>query len=636
MASESPQIKRVAKETPNVLQENIGLISKLFPYLSSEGKLDIQKIQEIVGDLADNRPDKYSFSWAGKRNAIQILQMPTRATLVPEKNQSIDFGNTRTIFIEGENLEVLKLLYKSYFHTVKMIYIDPPYNIGTDQIYVDNYTDPLAAYLKMTAQSDENGNLLTTNPETSGRYHSTWLSMMYPRLFVARQLLRDDGVIFISIDDHEVHNLSLVMNEIFGEENFVALLIWNSKRGGGGGVKTIVSEHEYVMVYANQNSPNGLDTTGKQRVEAVPLDKTDEKGPYRRGRELNKWGAGSARADRPTMWFPITGPNGEEVYPIRNDGTEGRWRKGKKGMLEIVARGDADFERRPDGTFIVYEKIRTSEPRFKPYRTILPPEAGTSADGTSSLKELFDGKIPFDFSKPPALIKYLFKIAGIEDGDVVLDFFSGSCPVVQAALEYCRSEEIALDTVVVQLPEQIKRKNGEDPVAVKIGCNTISEVGKERIRRVIAAMKQKQLTLDQQNVVEDLGVKVFRLTESNYKQWKGVEEKNPESYAAEMLSHIDSLVEGWDKENVIYEVALKEGFDLNIKIERFPFQENEAWLVKDLDKNQHFLICLDEIIKSSTIKSLKLAKDDLFICRDIALDDTSAANLALQCNLKTI
>ena len=564
--------------------------------------------------------------------------MPTRATLLPAKEESVDFEKTRNLFIEGDNLEVLKLLYKPYFGKVKMIYIDPPYNTGSDLVYVDNYADPLDAYLKMTDQVDDSGNLMTTNPETSGRYHSTWLSMMYPRFYLARQLLRDDGVIFVSIDDHEVHSLRLMMNELFGEENFVAQLIWNSKRGGGGGVKTVVSEHEYVMVYAKQNQPEAL---GKQLVEAEPLDMHDEKGPFRKGRELNKWGAGSARADRPTMFFPIPGPNGEDVFPIRNDGTEGRWRLGKKAMLRIVEAGDALFEKRSDGTYIVYQKIRTTEPRYKPYRTILPLEVGTSADGTASLKELFDGKCPFDFTKPPSLLKHLLSVAGVEDEDLVVDFFAGSCPLAQAVFEYCRDEGISLRTILVQLPEPTQRKtmNGkiEESIAFTMGFRNIAEVGKERIRRVIAKMKKEQASrLDQDKLVEDLSFRVFKLARSNYKLWKGVKDKTPEAYATEMETHIDSLVDGWKRENVIYEVMLKEGFGLTSKIEPEKYRDNEIWRVTDLDKGQSFLICLDDEISTSTIRHLELAKNDLFVCRDIALDDTGAANLALQCNLKTI
>src|SRR3990170_4105273 len=220
----------VNKETPAIVPEQMEQLKELFPQIVTEGKIDFDKLREALGDEVDSRPERYSFSWAGKRDAIRLLQTQSRATLVPAKKESINFDETNNIFIEGDNLEVLKLLYKSYFGRVKMIYIDPPYNTGNDFIYPDDYADPLGRYLELTGQQDAAGNLLTSNQETSGRYHSAWLSMMYPRLFLARQLLREDGVIFVSIDDHEAYNLRFLMNELYGEENFIAQLVWEKGR----------------------------------------------------------------------------------------------------------------------------------------------------------------------------------------------------------------------------------------------------------------------------------------------------------------------------------------------------------------------------------------------------------------------
>lgn len=221
MAKKSP----VNKRTPSITDEQLAELRGLLPHVFSEGKIDFEKLHAALGDFGDERPERYSFSWAGKRDALKILQTPSRATLVPARKESVDFDKTQNLFIEGDNLEALKLLYKPYFGQVKMIYIDPPYNTGNDFVYPDNFADPLDTYLKLTGQKDSDGNLLTSNAETSGRYHSAWLSMMYPRLFLARQLLQDDGVIFVSIDDNEVHDLRLLMNEIFGEENFIDNII---------------------------------------------------------------------------------------------------------------------------------------------------------------------------------------------------------------------------------------------------------------------------------------------------------------------------------------------------------------------------------------------------------------------------
>ena len=218
---------------PNLNADRLQALQGLVPEAFSEGKIDFEKLRAALGELVDDAPERYAFSWAGKRDAMRLLQTPTRATLVPAPEESLDFDATHNLFIEGDNLEVLKLLYKPYFGRVKMIYIDPPYNTGNDFIYPDDYRDPLGQYLELTGQQDAEGNLLTSNPETSGRYHSAWLSMMYPRLFMARQLLREDGVIFVSIDDHEAYNLRMLMNEIFGEENFVESFVWKKSYGGG-------------------------------------------------------------------------------------------------------------------------------------------------------------------------------------------------------------------------------------------------------------------------------------------------------------------------------------------------------------------------------------------------------------------
>lgn len=234
------EIESVETASPNILVEQTEQLKLVFPQVFSEGKIDFKKLRAALGDLVDTQPERYSFTWAGKRNATLLLQTPSYATLTPSEDESVNFEDTQNLFIEGDNLEVLKLLYKSYSGRVKMIYIDPPYNTGGDFVYPDNYADPLETYLEVTGQKDAAGNLLTSNPETSGRYHSAWLSMMYPRLYIARQLLRDDGVIFVSIDDHEIHNLRLLMNEIFGEENFIGMFVWQSKKGGGSDTATIV------------------------------------------------------------------------------------------------------------------------------------------------------------------------------------------------------------------------------------------------------------------------------------------------------------------------------------------------------------------------------------------------------------
>jgi adenine-specific DNA-methyltransferase len=258
-----PKKQPITKQTQSITEEQIKELRGLMPHVFAEGKIDIDKLRASLGDFGDESPERYSFSWSGKRDAIKILQTPSRATLVPTRKESVDFDKTQNIFIEGDNLEVLKLLYKPYFGQVKMIYIDPPYNTGNDFVYSDNFADPLDTYLKLTGQKDSDGNLLTSNAETSGRYHSAWLSMMYPRLFLARQLLSEDGVIFVSIDDHEFSSLQLLLNEIFGEEGFFSTFVWRRRISSSLASSWVSADHEYVIGYSK--NPESVYVRGDAR-----------------------------------------------------------------------------------------------------------------------------------------------------------------------------------------------------------------------------------------------------------------------------------------------------------------------------------------------------------------------------------
>ncbi len=626
-------VEKVEITSGDIKAEQIEQLKAIFPEVFTEDNIDFAKLKATLGKNTDDRPERYSFTWAGKREAIQMLQTSSKATLKPERSESVDFDNTQNLFIEGDNLEVLKLLRKSYSGQVKMIYIDPPYNTGNDFIYPDNYTDPLDNYLELTGQKDSDGNLQTSNPETSGRYHSAWLSMMYPRLFLARQLLREDGVIFVSIDDHEVHNLRLLMNEVFGEENFVGMFVWQSKKGGGNDNEGVVQDQEYVICFKKSNHSYFISRT---IIQGEELNKEDEQGFYRRGRELNKWGSNSRREDRPTMYFSISGPNGEDVYPIRNDGVEGCWRLGKKKMLEIIERGNAEFVKKINGTYTVYEKIRSTDPRFKPFRTWLK-DIGTTADGSKELKSLFSDKKVFDFPKPLALIKYLISIGTTNGEDIVLDFFGGSCSTAQALMELNHSDENNRKFICIQLPELTSSLSE----AKKAGYKSIAEIAKERIRRSIQKIKNSdngKLPLQNRETPEDLGFKVLKLSKSNYRQAEELpSETEPEAYIEQLELFNDSLVDGWEPENVRYEVMLKQGYSLTSRIEEVTEIESATiYKVTDEDKRQHFYISLDNQFHFETARTLKLTKNDLLICRDMAIDDTTAANLVLQCRLKTI
>jgi len=626
----------VQTETPDITAEQRARLKELFPEAFTEGKVDFEKLRATLGDFVDDGPERYRFTWAGKRDAIRMLQMPTRATLVPCREESLNFDETQHIFIEGDNLEVLKLLYKPYFGRVKMIYIDPPYNTGHDFIYPDNYADPLGVYLQLTGQQDAEGNLLTSNPETSGRYHSAWLSMMYPRLFLARQLLREDGAVWISIDDVEAANLRVICNEIFGEENFVATFIWE-KRTTRENRRVFSFNHDFILCYARNKDffqvSRNLLPLSEEVLKRYSNPDNDPRGDWQ-SISLNAQ-AGHAT---PAQFYTIVTPGGRELAP-----PPGRcWSVTKERLQELIADNRVWFGL--DGNNVPRLKVFLSETRggLTPHTLWKADEVGTNDSAKKALIELFAGEAVYDTPKPVGLIKRIVQISTMpSEQDIILDFFAGSCTASQAVLELNREDGGNRRFIMVQLPEPTD--NPEFP--------TIADIGKERIRRVIAQMQQEregQLPLDTRETPEDLGFKVFKLAPSNYRPWRGVDEHTPEAYEQQMALFLDPLVDGWTVEDVIYEVALKDrGYGLNCRIEslgtvRDPAQpgqpppRNVVYRITDPDKEQSCILCLADKIPPPLVRLLELDTTDAFICRDVALDDETAANLALQCRLKTI
>lgn len=627
--------EEVARTSTDLIAEQVERLREIFPEAFAEGKLDWDLLRDTLGEIIDGRSERYSFTWAGKHDSLRLLQTPSRATLVPCSEESMNWENTRNAFIEGENLEVLKLLYKAYFGRVKMIYIDPPYNTGNDFVYPDNYADPLDAYLQLTGQRDTEGNLLTSNPQTSGRYHSAWLSMMYPRLFLARQLLHEDGVIFVSIDDNEVHNLRMLMNEVFGEENFIECFVWKKTYGGGAKEKYAVTQHEYVLLYARAGDlledlwlPPDPET--ERRYYKYRDDKFETRGPYR----LKPLEATKSMDRRDNLVFPIPLPQGGELRPRR------QWWWSRDRVMRAIANDEIVFTGDGDSVSVSYKQYlrdESGEKRgMKPFSII---DGIYTQHGTDDLTSLFDGQVVMQFPKPVALMRRLLNI-GMDAGrgDVVLDFFAGSCTTAQAVLELNREDGGDRRFVMVQLPEPLDApRTLNDGVELR----TIADIGRQRIRRVIQKLESaggRQQSFEQRRSPEDLGFRAFRLAESNFRQWTPPERGEPEGYAEQMGMFEDPLLDNWTPERVIYEVALKEaGFGLNCRIERLPsVVGNTVWLVTDTDMEQAFRICLDDKLDPEAIRTLDLGKDDLFICRDVALNDELAANLALQCRLKTI
>lgn len=635
MTKKSTKSKESMAETfPDFIDERIEQLKTLFPEAVSEGKVDFEKLRQSLGEIVDGRPERYSFTWAGKKDAILLLQTQSRATLVPVPEESVNFDATRNLFIEGDNLEVLKLLYKSYARRVKMIYIDPPYNTGNDFVYRDNFTDPLDTYLEITGQKDSNGNHLTSNTETNGRYHSAWLNMMYPRLFVARQLLSEEGLIFVSIDDHEQANLQLLMNEIFGEENRVAIVSWEKRYTRSNNARMFTSVKDSIVVYRKNSMLDYLREDRTEKSDSIYSNPDDDpRGSWTSVSYVNP----ATKEKRPNLVYAIENPiTGKKVeHPTH------AWKYEK-----------AQYQRHVEEKRLYWGKDGGFKyPRFKKFLSevsagMVPvdlwrhQESGTTDEGSKELEALI-GKNIFDNPKPSRLIKRMAKIAtDMDSNDIILDFFSGSSTTAQAVLELNREDGGNRQFVMVQLPEPTKDKSP----AKQGGFDTIADIGKERIRRVISRMheeKNGELPLGERNGPEDLGFRVFELAESNFRQWTGVEEKDIDLYIQTMEMFIDPLLPDWKPENVRYEVARQEGYSLNATIEELSsIEPNTIHRVTDAEKDQFFYISLDSKFDLQTVKALELEqglkRDDLLIVRDVALTASLANNILQYCRLKTI
>jgi adenine-specific DNA-methyltransferase len=625
-----PRGEPVVRLVPNLVSDQLAQLRQAIPGAFSDGTFDPDKLRTILGNPPAVGQERFTFTWAGRLDASRILQLPTRATLYPLRDSSIDFDTTQNLFIEGENLEVLKLLYKPYFGQVKLIYIDPPYNTGNDVVYPDDYTDPLRSYLRLTGQIDASGNLLTSNPETSGRFHSTWLSMMYPRLFLAKYLLKDEGLIFVSIDDHEAANLRLLMDEVFGEENFVACIAWEKRFTRSNNAKLFSTVKDTILVYRRSDSVEYLREQRTEKSDSTYGNPdNDPRGPWTSVSYVNP----ATKEERPNLVYSIKNPvTGEEIVHPTN-----AW-KYERAQHTIQVTDNRLWWGKDGGYKYPRLKKFLSEVKggMVPVDIWMHEDTGTTDEGSRECEELL-GRNIFDNPKPSRLLKRILALGTSADGnDLILDFFAGSCTTAHAVLEANRVDRGNRRFIMVQLPEPTPLNSS----ARKAGFDTISHIGAERVRRVIKHLKldenQKTLGISAESP-EDLGFRFLRLGESTLRSWSGVGERSPTAWTKEMEDHLDPLIPGWKAEDVIQELALKEGLTPILSQAREKsLADNIVLRVSDGITGRHLYFCLDEKIKSATIRALRITAEDVFICRDIALDDTSAANLALQCRLKTI
>lgn len=550
--------RTIRQEIFSAHADALSTLAAAFPEAVKDGEVDWDALKELLADAPSTGPEKFELTWTGKAEARREAGRDVVGrTLRFCPEESKDMTTTENLYIEGDNLEVLKLLRENYYGPVKMIYIDPPYNTGNDFVYRDNFRQSEVESELLEGNIDEEGIPLVKNSQSSNRFHANWLSMIYPRLRCVRDLLSQNGVIFISINDKEIHHLRSLCDEIFGENNFIGEFIWQSKKGGGSDNNLVVSDHEYVISYARAKAIEGF--LNKIDIEAEPLDMEDSIGSYRRGRELNKWGSNSRREDRPTMYFPIPGPNGEDVYPIRNDGTEGCWRWGKPAMLDAAARGNIEFVKREDGSFIAYEKIRDIESRSKSYRTLLKDNA-TMADGSKAIKELFDEQKVFDFPKPLDLISTFLGMSTKRD-DLVMDFFSGSGTTAHAVMEMNAGDGGRRKFICVQLAEPTQSGHK----ALECGYAAICDIGKERIRRAGNSIKnriQEQQSLFSANgAFLDVGFKVLKVADTvirwTHDALRPGEQMIVDEAAMSDKDRID-FMPGYTDIDVVYEIALRQ------------------------------------------------------------------------------
>lgn len=635
------------------VDERLEALKQLYPEIFSDGKINLDAFKDVTNtsDLPegqDKTPGYYGLYWPGKRAAKQLARKEPEGTLEPVPGDGVDEDTTHNIYIEGDNLEVLRILKQSYKGRVKMIYIDPPYNTGNDFIYPDDYKMPVEEYLKMTGQMDESGKALVTNMKSNGAFHSNWLNMMYPRLQVARELLTEDGVIFISIDDNEQSNLKLLCDDVFGEENFIAQINWKG-RGGRQDSKYYAAVHEYILCYAKK-----IDNfvAGEEIKTGDIYPKYDEQQKrFYKTQLLRKWGSNSKREDRPNLFYPIKAPDGTDLYPIVREADsqrpsnlvkfDGRWRWAPATMTQAIKDGRVEFQKTKDGDWIAYEKIfapKEGEEKTKKYTTWIED----INDGANVIKTLFPTAV-FDYPKSPSLIGRFLKMSNVEDTDIVLDFFSGSATTAHATIQLNSENNSSCKFVMVQLPHSCD----DNSEAAKAGYKNICEIGKERIRR--AGKKILEENKDKEDLFTgdtklDIGFKVFRLNKSNFVKYTPVEGQDKSAQDllfAELENQVTPLVSGWKPENVLTEIILRQGFALDYSKEKLSdFTKNTVYKIKDapdaVSKKITLYVCLDNNIAEETIKTLSLGDDEKFICLDSAIDDTSYARLCDKGRIETI
>jgi adenine specific DNA methylase Mod len=625
------KIEKVDLKSKDIKSEQVERLKKIFPEIVADGKINFEQLKATLGEDVEDSKERFGMTWAGKSKCFRIIQDPSTGTLKPSRKESVNFDTTDNLFIEGDNLEVLKLLQKSYYEKVKMIYIDPPYNTGKDFVYPDNFGQQLDEYLKITGQVDDEGKKLSTNADTGGRYHSNWMNMMYPRLFLSRNLLQDDGVIFISIDDNEVDNLMKICDEIFGEENFIAQIPRITKKSGKS-TESIAKNNDYVLIYGKSSNTelNQFEHTddGFKNTD----DFVDSRGKFKLNQTLDYNTLGYI----PSLDYEIKIKEGI-FYPggvnksqwekrkKENPKDDFRWRWSKK-LFDFGYKNGFIVIKKYDGgkTPRIYTKTYQNatikkdanknyfieyEKRTTPLTTLEFINNKYSNDNAKkAINEVLENNV-FDYSKPVSLIKKLIELS-TNNKDMILDFFAGSGTTAQATLELNKKQISHRKFICIQLPE-LTDKSSE---SYKAGYKTIADISKERIRRVIKKLekdsKLQKLTGDKKI---DLGFRVFKLDISNFKKW----DNSTEELQTSLTEHVEQIKTSANPEDVLYEILIKDGFELTTKIEKTQLKDKDVFSIE----NNLLLICLNEKLDLDLFKEMKKLDPHLVIVLDKGFKD---------------
>ena len=612
--------------TQDIVDVNVGIIGKLFPNCLTErigenGRLehaiDFDKLRvELSKGIVEGQQERYQFTWPGKREAMRIANTPTNMTLRPDRESSVDFDNTGNLYIEGDNLEVLKILREDYLGKVKMIYIDPPYNTGNDFVYEDDFSQTSGEFRGKSGMFDEDGNMILqnyeVNSESNGRFHTDWLNMIYPRLKVARDLLTEDGVIFISIDDNEVENLRKVCDEVFGERNFIAQLIWERAYSPKNDARFISNSHDYVIMFA-KNIDNYV--IGR-------LDRTDEanaryQNPDNDPRGVWKPSDLSVKTYNAECDYPITTPTGRIIEP-----PAGRcWRLSKKAFFERLQDNRIWFG--SDGNSVPCIKRFLTELKYDgmaPTSILFYKEVGHSQEGAKEVVSLFGDKGVFDGPKPVRLLQRLITLANLKDDSIVLDFFSGSATTAHALMKTNLEKGTDRKFILVQLPEKVSDKKKDQ------GYGTICEIGKERIRRAgkkileeLATKKAENGLFDKESEPTrlDVGFRVLKLDTSNMQDVY----YTPEDSSAATLFD-DNVKPDRTPEDLLFQVMLECNLPLSAKIERKTIAGKDVFSVND----DYLIACFDDDVTEIVITEVARRKPYYFIMRDSSLSSDQVAD----------